>query len=214
MDQQQMTAAPPLPTGVDNAAPAPANNSPYNDSSSNNNRRSMGGRGARPPKQPSRGRGEMGGGRTSPRNGRGGRGHSGRAGRGGPGRAGGNGRGSNVNKIAPTTGVPFGHVPAYLPGSSSLVEELDKRIMIVLRDGRHLVGVSASVFQCIKCNLYWIHDRQTQTTSTVLKAGRNIIHVIYCFEKEKKDRNASNNLPIASSTIIYQSRVAYTFVFR
>jgi hypothetical protein len=40
------------------------------------------------------------------------------------------------------SGVPFGHVPAYLPGSSSLVEELDKRILIVLRDGKHLIGVS------------------------------------------------------------------------
>jgi hypothetical protein len=29
-----------------------------------------------------------------------------------------------------------------LPGSSSLVEELEKRILIVLRDGRHIVGVS------------------------------------------------------------------------
>jgi U6 snRNA-associated Sm-like protein LSm1 len=46
--------------------------------------------------------------------------------------------------IAPTSGIPYGHVPAYLPGSSSLVEELDKRILMVLRDGRHLVGVSVS----------------------------------------------------------------------
>ena len=41
-----------------------------------------------------------------------------------------------------SSGVPFGHVPAYLPGSSSLVEELDQRILIVLRDGKHLIGVS------------------------------------------------------------------------
>eukprot|EP00547_Thalassionema_nitzschioides_P014290 CAMPEP_0194235660 /NCGR_PEP_ID=MMETSP0158-20130606/3093_1 /TAXON_ID=33649 /ORGANISM="Thalassionema nitzschioides, Strain L26-B" /LENGTH=151 /DNA_ID=CAMNT_0038969185 /DNA_START=7 /DNA_END=462 /DNA_ORIENTATION=- len=41
--------------------------------------------------------------------------------------------------IAPS-GVPYGYVPAYLPGSASLVEELDKQLMIVLRDGRHLVG--------------------------------------------------------------------------
>ncbi len=47
-----------------------------------------------------------------------------------------------VQKVSANTGIPFGHVPAYLPGSSSLVEELDQRIMIVLRDGRHLVGVS------------------------------------------------------------------------
>ena len=44
--------------------------------------------------------------------------------------------------INESSGVPFGHVPAYLPGSSSLVEELDKRVLIVLRDGKHLIGVS------------------------------------------------------------------------
>jgi hypothetical protein len=43
--------------------------------------------------------------------------------------------------LAPSSGIPYGHVPAYLPGSASLVEELDQRIMLVLRDGRHLVGV-------------------------------------------------------------------------
>lgn len=62
-------------------------------------------------------------------------------GRGGRGRGGGpSSQGDGVQKLAPNTGIPFGHVPAYLPGSSSLVEELDQRIMVVLRDGRHLVG--------------------------------------------------------------------------
>jgi len=28
----------------------------------------------------------------------------------------------------------------YLPGAASLIEEIDKRVMIILRDGRHLVG--------------------------------------------------------------------------
>jgi hypothetical protein len=41
----------------------------------------------------------------------------------------------------PSSGVPYGHVPSYLPGSASLVEQLDKKLMIILRDGRHLVGV-------------------------------------------------------------------------
>ena len=44
-----------------------------------------------------------------------------------------------------SSGVPFGHVPAYLPGSASLVEELDRRILVVLRDGKHLIGVSRGV---------------------------------------------------------------------
>ena len=49
--------------------------------------------------------------------------------------------------IAPSTGIPFGHVPAYLPGSSSRVEELNTRILVVLRDGRHLVGLLRSFDQ-------------------------------------------------------------------
>lgn len=47
----------------------------------------------------------------------------------------------------PPSGVPFGHLPAFLPGSASLVEQLDRRIMVVLRDGRHLVGVLRSFDQ-------------------------------------------------------------------
>jgi Small nuclear ribonucleoprotein (snRNP) homolog len=47
----------------------------------------------------------------------------------------------------PPSGVPFGYVPAFLPGSASLVEQLDRRIMIVLRDGRHLVGIMKSFDQ-------------------------------------------------------------------
>jgi len=39
------------------------------------------------------------------------------------------------------TSAPYGHIPSFLPGAPSLVEQLDKRLLIVLRDGRHLVGV-------------------------------------------------------------------------
>jgi hypothetical protein len=51
-------------------------------------------------------------------------------------------------QIHASSGVPFGHVPAYLPGSSSLVEELDQRILLVLRDGKHIIGVSFLLFCC------------------------------------------------------------------
>mmetsp|Transcript_25508 Transcript_25508/g.57238 ORF Transcript_25508/g.57238 Transcript_25508/m.57238 type:complete len:88 (-) Transcript_25508:527-790(-) len=34
-----------------------------------------------------------------------------------------------------------------LPGAASLVEELDKRLLVVLRDGRNLVGVMRSFDQ-------------------------------------------------------------------
>ena len=52
------------------------------------------------------------------------------------------GRGPNKKPAVPMSGVPYGYLPAFLPGSASLVEQLDRRLMIVLRDGRHLVGVS------------------------------------------------------------------------
>lgn len=90
---------------------------------------------------PTAGRGR-GSGRSSGRTPIGGRGivEPGRQGRGrgGPTGAASSGRGS----VHQGSGVPFGHVPAYLPGSASLVEELDQRLLIVLRDGKHLIGVS------------------------------------------------------------------------
>lgn len=36
--------------------------------------------------------------------------------------------------------VPQGYLPPFLPGSASLVEQLDQKLLVVLRDGRHLVG--------------------------------------------------------------------------
>jgi hypothetical protein len=104
----------------------------------------MQGRGPPPPQQ----------GRGPPQQGRGGRGppyhHQQGRGRGqgqGQGRSnyqhqGPQERVASPVSIAPSSGIPYGHVPGYLPGSSSLVEELDQRLLMVLRDGRHLVGVS------------------------------------------------------------------------
>jgi hypothetical protein len=96
---------------------------------------------AQKPKQQHQQKQGRGGGGRGRNQGRGrGRGNEGR------GRGRGEGRGDGPVGIAPTSGIPYGHVPAYLPGSSSLVEELDKRILIVLRDGRHIVGVSITLF--------------------------------------------------------------------
>ncbi|KAG7351028.1 LSM domain containing protein [Nitzschia inconspicua] len=68
--------------------------------------------------------------------------------------------GNNIVSIAPTTGIPFGHIPAYLPGSSSLVEELNTRIMVVLRDGRHLVGILRSFDQYSNMILDEVSERK------------------------------------------------------
>ena len=57
--------------------------------------------------------------------------------------------------VAPTSGLPYGYVPAYLPGSASLVEQLDQELLIVLRDGRHLVGVRhLAVILLLLCRSY------------------------------------------------------------
>jgi len=39
------------------------------------------------------------------------------------------------------SGDGFSHVWDFLPGTASLVEEVDKKLLVVLRDGRKLVGV-------------------------------------------------------------------------
>lgn len=51
--------------------------------------------------------------------------------------------------MAPPPGPrPFMAVlPDYLPGAASLHEQLDRRILVVLRDGRNLVGVLRSFDQ-------------------------------------------------------------------
>mmetsp|Transcript_4592 Transcript_4592/g.6802 ORF Transcript_4592/g.6802 Transcript_4592/m.6802 type:complete len:172 (+) Transcript_4592:47-562(+) len=56
----------------------------------------------------------------------------------------------HVNNNAPTaavTSVPYGFVPPFLAGAASLVEQLDKRLLVVLRDGKHLIGVLRSFDQ-------------------------------------------------------------------
>jgi len=40
-----------------------------------------------------------------------------------------------------------GSVSGFLPGAASLIEQLDKRLLVILRDGRHLVGVLRSFDQ-------------------------------------------------------------------
>ncbi len=49
--------------------------------------------------------------------------------------------------IVPAMQVPFGSVPGFLPGAASLIEQVDKRLLIVLRDSKHVVGVLRSFDQ-------------------------------------------------------------------
>mmetsp|Transcript_30494 Transcript_30494/g.57133 ORF Transcript_30494/g.57133 Transcript_30494/m.57133 type:complete len:219 (-) Transcript_30494:617-1273(-) len=134
--EQQGNAAPVAtepnqPSTPSQSAPPPAGATPQTSGQRQQQRPQYRGGG----RQTGRGQGPRGSGGP----GRGGtpRQQDGRGGRGGVGPV----------SIAPSTGIPFGHVPAYLPGSSSLVEELESRVLVVLRDGRHLVGILRSFDQ-------------------------------------------------------------------
>jgi len=96
-------------------------------------------------------------------------------------RGGGGGRGdrntpnSTNNDTNPNSGIPYGYVPAYLPGSASLVEQLDQQVMIVLRDGRHLVGTLRTFDQFSNLVLEGTSERRlwkdTTTTTTTSTTG-------------------------------------------
>ena len=55
----------------------------------------------------------------------------------------------------------FRELPAYLPGTASLVEHLDRRLLVVLRDGRHLVGILKSFDQFMNLRLDEAAERVT-----------------------------------------------------
>ena len=54
--------------------------------------------------------------------------------------------------------VPYGTVPGFLPGAASLVEQLDKRLLVVLRDSRHLGKESTN------CHYYYHYQYDTIPT--------------------------------------------------
>ena len=47
----------------------------------------------------------------------------------------------------------------YLFGAASLIEDLDRKILVVLRDGRHLVGCLRSFDQYLNLVLEDTHER-------------------------------------------------------
>lgn len=46
-----------------------------------------------------------------------------------------------------------------LPGAASIVDELDKRVMIILRDGRHLIGILRSFDQFMNLIIEETYER-------------------------------------------------------
>jgi U6 snRNA-associated Sm-like protein LSm1 len=80
----------------------------------------------------------------------------------------------NGNNASPE--VPYGYLPAYLPGASSLVEQLDRRLLVILRDGRHLVGTLRTFDQFANMVLQDTFERRnliTVNTKTETMGGSN-----------------------------------------
>mmetsp|Transcript_24465 Transcript_24465/g.36281 ORF Transcript_24465/g.36281 Transcript_24465/m.36281 type:complete len:188 (-) Transcript_24465:286-849(-) len=112
-------------------------------------------------------------------------------------------RKDNQSKL-PQSGVPYGHLPAFLPGSASLVEQIDRRIMIVLRDGRHLVGILRSFDQFSNMVLgetserrvlHLQKDKETICYFTDIKLGLYLVRgdsMVLLGEVENKDEDAED----------------------
>lgn len=56
-------------------------------------------------------------------------------------------------------GVSSASDETYLPGAASMIEEIDKKVLIILRDGRHLVGKLRSFDQFMNLILEDTHER-------------------------------------------------------
>lgn len=56
-------------------------------------------------------------------------------------------------------GVTFVDMNNYLPGTASLLEELDKKLMVLLRDGRTLIGYLRSIDQFANLVLHQTIER-------------------------------------------------------
>ena len=93
----------------------------------------------------------------------------------------------------PPSGVPFGHLPAFLPGSASLIEQLDRRIMIVLRDGRHLVGVLRSLDQFSNMVLEDTAERRVLNVKVRVKSKGGDGHGDEGLMKSTRSGNGNSN---------------------
>eukprot|EP00501_MAST-03F_sp_TOSAG23-6_P000465 GSMAST32.ASY1.ANO1.478.1 assembled CDS len=75
--------------------------------------------------------------------------------------------------------LPPPRTPATLPGTCSLVEQLDKKVILILQDGRHLVGLLRSFDQFTNFVLEDTYERRY--------AGRNYADIplgLYIFRGE------------------------------
>ncbi|KAL7534588.1 hypothetical protein ACHAXR_005972 [Thalassiosira sp. AJA248-18] len=189
------SAPPPLPPPQQGAPPGMASGPTNTYNQSRSGGRGGGGRG-----NYNSGRG--GGGRSNYNGGRGGgggRGQGNNYGRGGGrgggvnnsgGGRGGRGGGGGAPPINPEDpfDVPYGFLPAFLPGAASLVEQLDQRLLVILRDGRHLVGTLSTFDQFSNMVMMDTCERR-----------------ILVVPREKKSKDGDD--PSAPKTICYQTDI-------
>ena len=132
---------------------------------------------------------------------------------GGRGSHGGGGRGRNhphnaqtnngnphPHPIRPVNEVPYGYLPAFLPGASSMVEQLDRKLLVILRDGRHLVGILRTFDQYSNMVLQETSERR------ILVVTSEESETTHQQRASDKIGNAIS-LPPSSKTICYQTDI-------
>ena len=100
----------------------------------------------------------------------------------------------------------------YLPGTASLLEELDKRLMVLLRDGRTLIGYLRSVDQFANLVLHRcierIHvgsDYGDIPRGVFIVRGENVVSILTNCEN-MENRIAKNNVDIRNVPSAYVLR--------
>ncbi|XP_053206418.1 U6 snRNA-associated Sm-like protein LSm1 [Panonychus citri] len=95
----------------------------------------------------------------------------------------------------------------YLPGTASLLEVLDKKLMVLLRDGRSIIGILRSIDQFANLVLHRsierIHVKNKYADidiGVILIRGEN---VVLCGEIDAEYENRSNNLQQVSTEEIF-----------
>ena len=65
----------------------------------------------------------------------------------------------------------------YFPGAASLLEQLDKTILLILRDGRHFVGCLRSFDAFLNLVLEDTHERVMLAGNTIFKYALNYFSI-------------------------------------
>ena len=71
------------------------------------------------------------------------------------------------------------NIRPFLPGASSLIEQLDTRVLVILRDGRHILGKHSSVAT-------WIVSQKVKSVPLQIRSQAN---QVFFFDSTKAEKS-------------------------